>query len=99
MLNELTIEEAEILYNSTGQTTIFRDGVATFGRKKEERQKPKQFRLEKLEEMVNGLDKTDRLHLLSKIDFLERIESMTLEYKNMSEALNSIYINAKGVQC
>lgn len=99
MLNELTVDEAQQLYEATGQTTIFRDGIATFGRQKETRQKPKQFRLEKLEEVVNGLDKTDRLHLLSKIDFLERMESVTTEYKNMSEALNSIYLNAKGAQC
>ena len=50
--------------------------------------------------MLNNLERKERLYLLSRIDWRERMESLAEKMFNDTQALDVIYLRAKAVrQC
>jgi len=103
MQKDMTINELEELHEKTGATIEINDGEIqkiSKGKAPEEKEEVPAFKRDEIEAMLNNLERKERLYLLSRIDWRERMESLAEKMFNDTQALDVIYLRAKAVrQC
>lgn len=102
MKNDLTLAEAIELNEKTGATIEISDGEVeriSKGKAPEEKETVSSFKREEIESIINNLTRGERMYLLSRIDWRERMESLAEKMHEDTKALDVIYLRAKAVRC
>jgi hypothetical protein len=102
MKNDITLAEAEELYEKSGATTTINDGEITrISRGTAPAPKPElpRYSNDEIEGFLNALSAKERKYLLSKMSWLERLESLAEKMDADTRALDVIYLRAKEVRC